>query len=144
MGPILLEGGTIRTLDPAAPVAQRLAVTDGRIAATPAPDARRVDLKGRCVLPGLNDAHVHFPTWSLAQRQVRLEGVASLDEAVGRVADALPSVRAGGWLRGLGWRDAAWTVPPSRAALDEIAPSTPVVLTSRDYHTLWVNSAGLA
>src|SRR5215208_1407018 len=141
MGPILLEGGTIRTLDPAAPVAERLAVTDGRIAATPAPDARRVDLQGRCVLPGLNDAHVHFPTWSLAQRQVRLEGVHSLAEAVGRVADGLP---ARGWLRGIGWRDADWTEPPSRAALDAIAPNTPVVLTSKDYHSLWLNSAALA
>ena len=106
MRPILLEGGTIRTLDPAAPVVDRLAIAGGRIAPAPAPDARRVDLGGRCVLPGLNDAHVHFPTWSLAQRQVRLEGARSLAEAVGRVADALP---AQGWVRGIGWRDADWT-----------------------------------
>ena len=119
----------------------RLAITDGRIAAVPAPDARRVDLEGRCVLPGFNDAHVHFPTWSLAQRQVRLEGASSLAEAVGRVADALP---ADGWVRGLGWRDADWTEPPGRAALDAIAPDTPVILTSKDYHSLWLNSAALA
>jgi predicted amidohydrolase YtcJ len=93
------------------------------------------------VLPGLNDAHVHFPTWSLAQRQVRLDGVHSLAEAVGRVADGLP---ASGWVRGLGWRDADWTEPPTRAALDRIAPDTPVVLTSKDYHSLWLNSAALA
>jgi predicted amidohydrolase YtcJ len=141
MGSILLEGGTIRTLDPAAPVVERLAISDGRVVATPAPDARRVDLDGGCVLPGFNDAHVHFPTWSLAQSQVRLEGARSLAEAVGRVADALP---AGGWLRGLGWRDADWTEQPTRAALDAIAPDTPVILTSRDYHSLWLNSAALA
>jgi predicted amidohydrolase YtcJ len=141
MESILLEGGTIRTLDPAAPVVERLAISGGRIAASPAPDARRVDLDGGCVLPGFNDAHVHFPTWSLAQSQVRLEGVRSLAEAVGRVADALPSA---GWLRGLGWRDADWTEPPTRAALDAIAPDTPVILTSRDYHSLWLNSAALA
>jgi predicted amidohydrolase YtcJ len=144
MGPILLEGGTIRTLDPAAPVVERLAVTDGRIAAEPAPDARRVDLQGRCVLPGFNDAHVHFPTWSLAQSQVRLEGAGSLAEAVGRVADGLAGARQGAWLRGLGWRDAGWTEPPTRATLDAIAPETPVILTSRDYHSLWLNSAALA
>ena len=141
MEPILLEGGTIRTLDPAAPTVDRLAIAGGRIVAEPAPGPRRVDLEGRCVLPGLNDAHVHFPTWSLAQRQVRLEGVHSLAEAVGRVADRLP---AAGWLRGLGWRDADWTEPPSRAALDAIAPDTPVILTSKDYHSLWLNSAALA
>jgi predicted amidohydrolase YtcJ len=141
MRPILLEGGTIRTLDPAAPVVDRLAIAGGRIAPAPAPDARRVDLGGRCVLPGLNDAHVHFPTWSLAQRQVRLEGARSLTEAVGRVADALP---AQGWVRGIGWRDADWTEPPTSAALDAIAPDTPVILTSKDYHSLWLNSAALA
>jgi hypothetical protein len=141
MEPILLEGGTIRTLDPAAPVVDRLAIVDGRIAERPAPGARRVDLDGGCALPGFNDAHVHFPTWSLAQSQVRLEGARSLAEAVGRVADALPAT---GWVRGLGWRDADWTEPPTRAALDTIAPDTPVVLTSKDYHSLWLNSAALA
>jgi predicted amidohydrolase YtcJ len=141
MEPILLEGGTIRTLDPAAPVVERLAIVDGRIAESPAPGARRVNLDGGCALPGFNDAHVHFPTWSLAQSQVRVEGARSLAEAVGRVADALPAT---GWVRGLGWRDADWTEPPTRAALDAIAPDTPVVLTSKDYHSLWLNSAALA
>jgi predicted amidohydrolase YtcJ len=144
MHPILLEGGTIRTLDPAAPVVERLAVTGARIAAAPEPDARRVDLQGRCVLPGFNDAHVHFPTWSLAQRQIRLEGAHSLAEAVARVADGLAAAPRGRWARGLGWRDADWTEPPSRAALDAIAPDTPVILTSKDYHSLWLNSAALA
>ena len=141
MRPILLEGGTIRTLDPAAPLADRLAIAGGRVVDEPAPGSRRIDLAGRCVLPGFNDAHVHFPTWSLGQGQVRLEGARSLAEAVGRVADGLPAT---GWLRGLGWRDADWTEPPTRAALDAIAPDTPVILTSRDYHSLWLNSAALA
>jgi predicted amidohydrolase YtcJ len=141
---LVFEGGTIRTLDPAAPVVERLAVTDGLIAETPAPDARRVDLQGGCALPGFNDAHVHFPTWALAQRQIRLEGADSLAEAVGRVVDGLAGAPPGAWMRGLGWRDAHWTEPPSRAALDAIAPDTPVILTSKDYHSLWLNSAALA
>ena len=122
----------------------QLAVRDGRIAAGPPPGARRVDLGGRCIVPGFNDAHVHFPTWSLGLRQVRLEGAESRAEAVARVAEALPSVPAGGWLRGLGWRDATWVEPPDRAALDAVAPDVPVALMSRDYHSLWLNSAALA
>jgi predicted amidohydrolase YtcJ len=141
MEPILLEGGTIRTLDPATPTVERLAIAGGRVVENPPADARRIDLGCRCVLPGLNDAHVHFPTWSMAQRQVRLEGAGSLAEAVGRVADRLP---AKGWLRGIGWRDADWTDPPTAAALDAVAPDTPVILTSKDYHSLWLNSAALA
>jgi predicted amidohydrolase YtcJ len=141
---LVLEGGTIRTLERRTPLAERLVVANGRIATEPARGARRIDLRGRCVVPGLNDAHVHFPTWSMAQRQVRLEGAGSLSEALARVAEALPRVPSGGWLRGLGWRDAAWTEPPTRAALDEFAPTMPVALTSRDYHSLWLNSAALA
>jgi predicted amidohydrolase YtcJ len=141
MRPILLEGGTIRTLDRAAPVVERLAIAGGRVVTEPPPDARRIDLGDRCALPGLNDAHVHFPTWSLAQRQVQLDGVRSLEEALGRVADGLPAT---GWLRGLGWRDADWVEPPTRQALDQVVPDTPVVLTSKDYHSLWLNSAALA
>jgi len=122
----------------------RLAVRDGRITADPPPGARPVDLGGCCVVPGFNDAHVHFPTWSLGLRQVRLEGVDSRAEAVARVADTLPSVAPGGWLRGLGWRDATWVEPPHRAVLDAVAPDVPVALMSRDYHSLWLNSAALS
>jgi predicted amidohydrolase YtcJ len=142
--PLVLEGGTIRTLDPAAPVVERLAIANGRVVEAPAPGARRVDLDGRCVLPGFNDAHVHFPTWALAQREVRLDGAGSLAEAVGRVVDGLAGAPPGAWLRGIGWRDADWTEPPHRAALDAVAPDTPVILTSKDYHSLWLNSAALA
>jgi predicted amidohydrolase YtcJ len=142
--PLVFESGPIRTLDAAAPLAPRLAVSDGRIATEPPRGARRVDLGGRCVVPGFNDAHVHFPTWSLGLRQVRLEGVESRAEALARVAEALPGVPRGGWLRGLGWRDAAWTEPPAREALDAVAPDVPVALMSRDYHSLWLNSAALA
>ena len=92
---MILEGGTIRTMDAALPTARALAIAGERIAGgvgtheTALPTPERVDLGGRCVLPGFTDAHVHFPTWALAQRQVRLEGCASLEEALGRVRDAL-------------------------------------------------------
>jgi predicted amidohydrolase YtcJ len=141
---LLLTGGRVRTLDPALSPVEELAVSGSEIAARPGPRARRIELAGACVLPGFNDAHVHFPTWSLAQSQVRLEGTRSLDEALARVAEALPGVRPGGWLRGVGWRDAQWTEAPSRAALDGVAPGVPVALMAKDYHSLWVNSAALA
>ena len=128
---LVLHGGPIRTLDSAAPLARELAIYDGRVVSAPVPGAERVDLAGRCVVPGLADAHVHFPTWSLAQRQVRLEGAHSLADALAAVAEALPAVPAGGWLRGVGWRDGDWTEPPTRAVLDRVAPKTPVALFSR-------------
>jgi hypothetical protein len=149
---VILENGVIRTMDASLPVARALAIAAERIAggvgthetALATPD--RVDLRGRCVLPGFNDAHVHFPTWSLAQRQVRLEGTASLEEALERVADAARDVQSGRWLRGMGWRSGDWSpaVEPTKEALDRVTGDTPTALMARDYHSLWLNSAALA
>jgi predicted amidohydrolase YtcJ len=147
---VILERGVVRTLDRALPTASALAVAGDRIAggvgtheeSLPTPD--RVDLGGRCVVPGLSDAHVHFPTWALARREVRLEGSASVAEVVARVRDGLGSVRPGGWLRGRGWREASWPEPPTRQALDEVSGEVPVALLAQDSHSLWLNSAALA
>jgi predicted amidohydrolase YtcJ len=149
---VILENGTIRTMDASIPVARAVAVAGDRIAggigthetALASPD--RVDLGGRCVLPGFSDAHVHFPSWSLAQREVRLEDTASLDETLQRVAAAAVSVEPGRWLRGRGWRSGDWspTVEPTRHALDSVTGDTPTALMARDYHSLWLNSAALA
>ena len=141
---LLLEGGTIRTLDSARPVVESLAIRGGEIVADLVPRARRIDLTGACVLPGFNDSHVHFPTWSLAQRQVRLEGARSLDQALELVAGAVQGAHGSTWLRGVGWRDADWPEPPSRAALDSVAGDLPVILWAKDYHSVWLSSAALA
>jgi predicted amidohydrolase YtcJ len=149
---VILENGVVRTMDPALPVARALAIAGERIAggvgthetALASPD--RIDLGGRCVVPAFSDAHVHFPTWALAQREVRLEGARSLDEAVARVAEAVRSVPRGRWLRGSGWRSGDWSPPgePTKDALDAVTGDTPVALTAKDYHSLWLNSAALA
>jgi predicted amidohydrolase YtcJ len=148
---VILENGVVRTLAPSLPVARALAIAGDRIAGgvgtheTALASPEVVDLGGRCVLPGFNDAHVHFVNWSLAQEQVRLEGARTLDEALGRVAEAV-SASPGAWVRGSGWRDADWPPPatPTRQALDRVAGDTPVALSARDGHSLWVNSAALA
>ncbi|MDQ5833435.1 MAG: amidohydrolase family protein, partial [Actinomycetota bacterium] len=141
---LLLDNAIVHTLDPVEPRRRALAVSGSELAFAPAPDAHGIDLGGACVLPGLNDSHVHFPTWSLAQRQVRLEDVRSRAEALERVAGALAGVPAGGCLRGYGWREGDWTEPPNRAALDRVAGEIPVALMSKDYHSLWLNGAALA
>src|SRR5919202_6625215 len=97
-------------MDPALPRARALAIAGDRIAGGVGPHETAlaspevVDLGGRCVVPGFADAHVHFPTWALAQNEVRLEDTRSLDEALARVAEAARSTHGGRWLRGRGWR----------------------------------------
>jgi predicted amidohydrolase YtcJ len=149
---VILTGGTIRTLDPQLPTVASLAIAGHIVAggvgphelALPTPE--RVHLNGRCVVPGFVDAHVHFPTWALAQRQVRLEGCASLAEALERVRTALGQATPGGWLMGYGWRSGEWAEgrEPSRTDLDPFTGDVPVALWSKDDHSLWLNSAGLA
>ncbi|MDQ2984871.1 MAG: amidohydrolase family protein [Actinomycetota bacterium] len=148
---MILENGVIRTMEPSLPVARSLAIAGARIAGavgtheTALASPEIVDLGGRCVLPGFTDSHVHFPKWALAQREVRLDGTRSLQEALERVLAALGDVRPEGWLRGRGWRDAEWSSgEPTSTALDAVAGDTPVALTARDGHSLWLNSAALA
>ena len=149
---VILENGVIRTLDPSLPIARSLAIAGDRVAGgvgtheTVLPSPERVDLGGRCVLPGFNDAHVHFATWAVAQHEVRLEDTGSLDEALARVRDALAQASEGRWLRGRGWRSADWSPPvePTKEALDEVVSDRPVALMARDSHSLWLNSAALA
>ena len=149
---MILENGVIRTLDRSLPTARALAIAGDRIAGGVGAHEReltgpeRVDLGGRCVLPGFSDSHVHFPTWALAQRQVRLEGARSLDEALARIAAAVTEVPPGRWLRGLGWRSGDWSPPvePTKEALDAVSGRVPVALMAKDYHSLWLNSAALA
>jgi predicted amidohydrolase YtcJ len=144
---MILENGVVRTMDPSLPVARALAIAGDRIAGgvgtheTALPTPEVVDLGGRCVLPAFTDSHVHFPTWSLAQRDVQLDGVSSLEEALARVRE---HPRNGSWIRGTGWRSADWDRQPTRAALDEVTGETPTALWSKDYHSLWLNSAALA
>jgi predicted amidohydrolase YtcJ len=149
---VILDNGAIRTLDRSLPVARALAIAGERIAggvgthelALASPEI--VDLGGRCVLPGFTDSHVHFPTWAVAQHEVRLENTRSVEEAVERVRDALKGWSGGGWLRGRGWRSGDWSpaVEPTKELLDELAPEVPIALMARDSHSVWLNSAALA
>jgi len=149
---MILENGVVRTMDPSLPAARALAIAGDRVAGgvgpheTSLPSPERVDLGRRCVVPGFTDAHVHFPQWALAQRQVRLEGTRSLEEAVARVAEAAAAAPRGRWLRGMGWRNAEWSPPvePTKQALDQVTGEIPVALVAKDGHSLWLNSAALA
>jgi len=144
---VILDNGVVRTLDPSLPTCGALTVAGPLVAGgvgthewvLPTPD--RVDLRGRCVMPAFTDSHVHFPTWSLARRDVHLEEADSVASALALVR---AHARSGTWIRGTGWRDAAWPDGPTAAALDSVTGDSPAALWSKDYHSLWLNSAGLA
>jgi predicted amidohydrolase YtcJ len=146
---MILENGVVRTLDPSLPLSRAVAVAGDRIAGgvgvheTSLASPETIDLEGRCVLPGFTDSHVHFPTWAIAQREIKLDDVASLDEALDRVRDARVE---GNWIRGYGWRNADWPDArlPTKEDLDAVTGDRPAGLISKDYHALWLNSAAIA
>jgi predicted amidohydrolase YtcJ len=147
---VILENGVVRTLDASVPTQRALAIAGERIAGgvgvheTALASPEVVDLGGRVVVPGFTDSHVHFPTWALAQAEVKLDGCGSLAEALSLVRRS--SAGPTGWLRGYGWRSGDWSDgrEPTRADLDELGIDAPVALIARDYHSLWLNSAALA
>src|SRR2546427_11646327 len=110
MGGILFTNGRIYTLEPSSPLAEALAVRDGRIAAMgrsvdlrdSSSGFRRVDLGGRTVVPGFVDSHIHVPSFGLSLHLVDLTGTRSLVEAARLVAARVRRGRAGGGGRGRG------------------------------------------
>jgi predicted amidohydrolase YtcJ len=146
---VILENGVVRTLDPSLPASRALAIAGDRVAGgvgvheTALASPETVDLGGRCVLPGFTDAHVHFPTWALAQRDVSLDGCTSLEETLARVR---AWEAKGDVLRGYGWRSGDWPGgrEPTKEDLDAVTGARPAALIAKDYHSLWLNSAALA
>ncbi|SFR76407.1 hypothetical protein SAMN05428970_2062 [Agromyces sp. CF514] len=111
---------------------------DGDGAAETGP-ARRVDLGGRFVVPGLHDRHVHASQWAMVSRRLDLASAGSAADAAALVA---ASVDAGAVeVVGFGYRDGLWADAPTLARLDAVSGDVPVVLVAADLHACWLNSA---
>lgn len=145
--------GTIHTLNPAAPTARAIGLRNGRISVVGTNDqvreqmgaAETIPLGGRTVVPGLIDSHLHFVGLSLALAEVALLGARSIVEAGERVAARATTAAPGTWIIGNGWNsntlaDGRW---PTRHDLDPHTPAQPVLLTSQDHHSCWVNTRAL-
>jgi len=154
---LLLSNGKIYTMDADQPTASAVALGDGRIMAVggselaaefDGPGVERLDLEGRCVIPGLVDSHVHFRNFSLARRRVDLDNAVSLDEVLERIAAYAADARhveRSGWLRGRGWAQGNWssTQFPTAADLDRVVGRIPACMTHKSGHAVWVNSEAL-
>jgi hypothetical protein len=101
-----------------------------------------IDLKGKLLLPGLIDCHMHLVSYSVALNGLDLAGTRSLEEGLEMVRSRLAGMPDGERLSGRGWDKQHWRLEgfPNRSMLDSIAPDNPVVLNSRDGHSVWVNS----
>lgn len=149
---LLFTGGPIFTADTARPWATSLAVTAGRVTAVGhdevkqlvGPHTEVVDLRGKLLLPGFQDAHIHAVMGGLELGECDLTGTVDPAEYARRIrayADAHPDKE---WITGGGWSMESFTGgTPTREALDAIVPDRPVCLLNRDHHGAWVNSRAL-
>ena len=153
---LILFNGKIITVDERFTIAQAVAVRGDRIVAAGAnqeitqlagPNTRRIDLRGRSVIPGLIDNHMHLlraaGTW---QRELRFDGVETRKKAIEMVRTRAKDAGAGEWVYNIGgWAHPQFADDPrpfTREELDQIAPDNPVAL-QESYYQVFLNSRAL-
>jgi predicted amidohydrolase YtcJ len=149
---LVLTNGKVFTADARGTLAEAVAVDGNRVVAVGTSRevaaryraARTIDLKGRLVTPGFNDAHIHFLGGGLSLMRVNLIGAKTLAEAKARVAARVRQLPAGAWVTGRGWDHTLWGGQwPTKRDLDEVAPNNPVILQRVDGHVSWANTLAL-
>lgn len=151
---LVITNARIYTVDPTRPLADAMAVRDGRVAfvgsergalALRGSNTRVVDLDGNTVIPGITDAHAHLLNLGVSLRTVDLVGTSSFEEVIARVAAKARELPAGSWILGRGWDQNQWsdTRFPHHEALSRAVPDHPVYLTRVDGHAALVNAAAL-
>ncbi|WP_374552399.1 amidohydrolase [Sphingobium yanoikuyae] len=147
---MLLFNGKVLTVDKAFSIRSAVAVKDGKIVAVGGselikryPDAQRIDLRGRTLMPGFIDTHLHVS--GLSHRSVEPDKATSISEIQQMVAAKAKELGPGEWISGYGWDEAllADKRVPTRADLDAAAPNNPVILTRAGGHSSVSNSAAL-
>ncbi|NLH50760.1 MAG: amidohydrolase [Myxococcales bacterium] len=152
---LLIHHGDLVTLDPAQPVAEAVAIRDGRIAAVGSEaDCRRaldgdyetVDLRGAALLPGFIDTHLHPIGTIHYEMNANLRGVRSVAELQDRLRAIAAELPPGQWLLGLDLDEQDMDEPrlPDRHDLDAACPDRPLVVLKHDGHQAIGNSRALA
>lgn len=150
---VVFHNATIHTVDPSRPTAEAMAVSAGRILAVgnadsilaAFPEARREDLGGHAVIPGLIDAHAHLRNLAQMHLSADLVGTGSVAEIIERLRRHAATLPDGAWILGRGWDQNDWPDRefPTSADLDAAFPDTPVWLERIDGHAMWANSAAI-
>jgi predicted amidohydrolase YtcJ len=151
---LVLLNGKIWTVNDRQPRAEAVACLGSRIVAVGSNDEIRkwvgtgtevIDLAGKLVLPGFNDAHVHFFSGGENLAGVHLRDAKSEDEFRRRIAEFAAKQPHGRWITGGGWDHENWTPArlPTRKSIDEASAGHPVFVERLDGHMGLANSAAL-
>jgi predicted amidohydrolase YtcJ len=151
---LIITNAKIWTVDKGHPQAEALAVLGDRIVAAGGaadvdawrgPQTRVLDAQGKLLLPGFNDAHVHFVDGGRHLQEVQLKDAASPEEFAHRVGDRAKTTPKGEWVTGGDWDEQKWSPPhlPTKEMIDPLTPDTPVWVNRYDGHESLANSATL-
>ncbi|MGI9104329.1 MAG: amidohydrolase [Terriglobales bacterium] len=152
---LIITNGKLYTVDKNQPRAEGLAIIGERIVAVGSaaemdtwrgPKTRVIDAHGRLVLPGFNDAHVHFIAGGLQLDSVELKDAATPEEFARRIAERAKITPKGEWILGGGWDEQRWNTPqlPTRQLIDPSTANTPVFVTRYDGHMGLANTVALS
>ncbi|MEV6327574.1 amidohydrolase [Streptomyces sp. NPDC051909] len=149
---LVFTGGPVFTGDPARTRATSLAVTGERIVAVGHDEVRElvgpstevVDLTGRLLIPGFQDAHIHAVYGGVELAECDLSGTTGIDDYRRIIADFAAAHADHEWITGGGWSMESFEGGlPTRQLLDALVPDRPVLLVNRDHHGSWANSRAL-
>jgi predicted amidohydrolase YtcJ len=151
---LILINGKIWTVNPNQPEVEAVAISGTRIAAVGSTAAitalkqsntQVIDLAGKRVVPGFNDAHVHFFDGGSSLSSVQLRDAKSQAEFRDRIGEFAGHTPKGQWITGGDWDHENWTPAdlPTRQLIDAVTPETPVFVNRLDGHMALANSAAL-
>jgi predicted amidohydrolase YtcJ len=151
---LIITDAKIWTVDKSVPTAQAVAVLGDRIVALGSdtdldawrgPGTRVIDAGGKLLLPGFNDAHVHFVSGGRQLDSIQLNDATTPQEFARRIAGRAKVTPKGEWIVGGNWDETKWNPPnmPTKELIDGLTPDTPVFVSRYDGHMGLANSLAL-
>jgi len=151
---LIITNAAVYTVDKQHPTAEAVAVIDSRIVAVGSnaeidswrgPQTKVINAGGKLVLPGFNDAHVHFLQGGAQLDQVNLTDAASPEEFARRIGRQVKKTPKGEWVLGGRWDETKWAKPelPTKELVDPVTGETPIFVERYDGHEALANSAAM-
>ena len=151
---IIFTGGAVYKVTDLDPWATTVAVTNNRITyvgndtdikSLIGPNTRVVNLDGKMLMPGFQDAHVHPVDSGMTFNQCAVFDLPQLDDLLDAIKKCVDERPDADWIVGAGWYVSTFapTGIPNKQMLDAIAPNTPITLLSNAAHSVWANSAAI-
>ena len=151
---LIIRNARVWTVDRDHPEAEAVAILGDRIVAVGAnqdvdawrgTNTKTIDAAGNRLLPGFNDAHVHFMSGGSQLDNVQLNDATSPQEFARRIAERAAKTSKGEWLLGGDWDETKWSPAqlPAKELIDPVTSGTPVAVSRYDGHMILVNSLAL-